>query len=134
MCVLKVLGLCIGAALVCAFVFVAMLHFSLPPSDGAYGLSIAELLSDPFVFSGAIYGGVVCGVLLFPFAYFSTRNRRLLNSTLLVFGVVLAEILLITPFAGWGGLVGSIPALGFGLLVCQHSGWKWLAQNRDSVN
>jgi hypothetical protein len=48
--VLKVLGLCIGAALVCAFVFVAMLHFSLPPSDGAYGLSIAELLSDPFVF------------------------------------------------------------------------------------
>ncbi|HEV2396839.1 MAG TPA: hypothetical protein VGS27_07860 [Candidatus Sulfotelmatobacter sp.] len=124
--VLKVFGLCIGAALVCAFAFVAMLHFSLPPSDSAYGLSIAELLSDPFVFSGAIYGGVVCGVLSFPFAYFSTRNRRLLNSTLFVFGVVLAEILLVTPFAGWGGLVGSVPALGFGLLVCQYSGWKWL--------
>lgn len=124
---LKVLGLCIGAALICAFAFVAMLRFSLPPSDGAYGLSTTELLSDPFVFFGALYGGAVCGVLSFPFAYVGTLHRRLLTSALFVFAVVITEIVLVTPFAGWGGLVGSIPALGFGLLICQYSGWKWFA-------
>ena len=124
---LKVFGLCIGAASICAFVFVVMLHFSLPPSDGAYGLSIAELLSDPFVFFGALYGGAICGVLSFPFAYLGPLHRRLFTSALFVFGVVITEIVLVTPFAGWGGLVGSIPALGFGLLICQFSGWKWFA-------
>jgi hypothetical protein len=119
---LKIFGLCIGAALICAFVFVVMLQFSLPPSDGAYGLPIAKWLSDPFVFFGALYGGAVCGVLSFPFAYFGTLHRRLLTSALFVLGVVITEIVLVTPFAGWGGLVGSIPALAFGLLICQYSG------------
>ena len=125
---LKVFGLCIAAALVCAFVFVAMLHFSLARSDGAYGLPIAKWLSDPFVFFGALYGGAVCGVLSFPFTYFGTLHRRLLRSALFVFGVVIMEIVLVTPFAGWSGLVGSIPALGLGLMVCQHSGWRGFAE------
>ena len=124
---LKVFGLCIGAALICAFAFVVMLRFSLPPADGAYGLSTTELLSDPFVLFGALYGGAVCGVLSFPFAYLGTLHRRLLTSALFVFAVVITEIMLVTPFAGWGGLVCAIPALGFGLLVCQYSGWKWFA-------
>jgi len=97
---LKVFGLCIGAALVCAFAFVAMLRFSLPPSDGGYGLSTTELLSDPFVFFGALYGGAVCGVLSFPFAYLGTLHRRLFTSGLFVFAVVITEIMLVTPFAG----------------------------------
>src|SRR4029453_10071405 len=71
---LKVFGLCIAAALLCAFVFAAMLHFYLPPSDGAYGLPVAKWLSDPFVFFGALYGGAVCGVLSFPFAYLGTLH------------------------------------------------------------
>jgi hypothetical protein len=89
---LKVFGLCMVAAFVCAFVFAAMLHFSVPPSDGAYGLPIAKLLSDPFVFLSALYVGAACGVLSFPFAYFGTRHRRLVTSALFVFGVVTTEI------------------------------------------
>jgi len=85
---LKVFGLCIGAALICAFAFVVMLRFSLPPSDGAYGLSTMELLSDPFVFFGALYGGAVCGVLSFPLAYLGTLHRRLLTSALFVLATV----------------------------------------------
>jgi hypothetical protein len=73
---LKVFGLCIGAALVCVLAFVVMFQFSLPPSDGAYGIPVAQLLSDPFVFFGAVYGGAFCGVLSFPLAYFGTRHRR----------------------------------------------------------
>ena len=105
-----------------------MLHFSLSPSDEAYGIPVTQFFTDPFVFFGAIYGGTFLGALSFPFVYFAVRNRRLLTSTLFVFGVVVTEILLVTPFAGWGGLVGSLPAFGFGLLVCQYSGWKWFAQ------
>jgi hypothetical protein len=126
---LKVFCLCIGAALVCAFVFVVMLHFSLPPSDGAYGIPITQLFADPFVFVGAMYGGTFLGVLSSPFAFFAVRNRRLLRSTLFIFGVVIVEIMLITPFAGWGGLVGSVPALIVGLLVCRFSGWNWFVQS-----
>ena len=125
---LKVLGLCIGAASVCALVFVVMLRFSLPPSDEAYGMPVTQFLTDPFVFFGAVYGAAFLGALSFPFAYFATRNRRLFTSTFFIFGAVIMEILLVTPFAGWGGLVGSVPALGFGLLVCKYSDWKWFAQ------
>jgi hypothetical protein len=124
----RIFGLCIGAALVCALVFVVMLHFSLPPSDGAYGIPVTQLFTDPFVFFGALYVGTFLGILSFPFAYFAIRNRRLLTSALFVFGVVLTEILLVTPFAGWVGFVGSVPALGAGLLVCRFSGSRWFAQ------
>jgi hypothetical protein len=125
---LKIFGVCIGAALVCACVFVVMLHFSLPPSDEAYGIPILQLFSDPFVFIGAVGGGVVFGVFTFPFAYLAVRDRRLLTSFLFVFGVVLTEILLVTPFAGWRGLVGCVPALIMGFVVCRFSGWRWFTQ------
>ncbi len=125
---LKVFGICIGAGLVCAFVFVVMLQFGLPPSDGAYGIPITQLFTDPFVFWGAVYGGTFLGVLSFPFAYFATRNRRLLTSALFIFGVVITEILFVTPLVGWGGFVGSVPALVIGLLVCRFSGLRWFAQ------
>src|SRR5208282_6582899 len=114
--------------LVCAFAFVVMLQFSLPPSDGAYGIPMRQLFSDPLVFFGAIYGGTVCGVVSFPFAYFAVRNRRLLTSALFIFGVVILEILFVTPFAGWVGLVGSVPALSVSVLVCRFSWWKWFVQ------
>jgi hypothetical protein len=55
------------------------------------------------------------------------------TAALFVCGVVVAEIVLITPFAGLGGLVGCIPALGFGLLACQYSGWKVFAEAGDSI-
>jgi hypothetical protein len=126
---LKVFGTCIGAAFVCAFVFVAMLHFSLPPSDAAYGMPISDWFSDPFVFGSAICWAIVFGILTFPFAYFAVRKRRLLTSALFAFGLAVTEILLVTPFAGWRGLAGCVPALIVGLVVCRFSGWKWFAEN-----
>ena len=125
---LKIFGICIGAALVCAFGFVVMLHFSLPPSDEAYGILAFRLFSDPLVFLGAVCGAIIFGAFTFPFAYFAVRDRRLMTSALFVFGVVLAEILLVTPFAGWRGLVGCVPALAVGLVLCRFSGWRWFAQ------
>jgi len=125
--VLKVLALSIGASEVCAFVFVVMLHFSLPPSDSAYGIPPLELFKDPFVSTSAIYGAALSGLFSFPFAYFAVRNRRLLTSALFVFAAVVAEILLVTPFANWWGFLGSFPALAVALLLVGFSQWQLFA-------
>jgi len=126
---MTILALCMGAAFACAFVFVVMLKFSLSPSDEAYGLPWSRWFSDPFVFFGAIEGAVFFGLLSFPFVYFSIRKLRLLTSTLFVFGLVLGEIVLVTPFAGWLGLFGSGPALAGALLICRFSGWRMFARS-----
>jgi len=127
---LKVFGVCLGGALACALVFVVMLRFSLSPSDAAYGIPIAQLFSDPLVFLTAVCGAIVSAVVVFPFAYFAVRDRQLSASALFVFGVVVIEILSVTPFAGWRGLVGCVPALILGLAVCRLSGWRWFAQTK----
>lgn len=105
-----------------------MLQFSLPPSDWAYHIPFSHLFSDPFVFNGAVYGGVLFGLVSFPFTYFSIRNLRLAAPALFIFGAVLCEILLFTPFAGWLGLIGSVPTLVIALLICRYSDWQIFAK------
>ena len=75
--VVEVFGPCIGARLACAFVYVAMIHFSLPPSDFAYGSSLWQLLRDPFVRLGATTGGVFSGVISFPFTILQSGTATL---------------------------------------------------------
>ena len=125
---LAIFGLCIGAAFVCAFVFVAMLQLSLPPSDGAYGIPFPRIFSDPFVRLITITWAVIFGLISFPFVFFTIRKLRLLTTTLFVFGAVLGEIVLVTPFWGWRGLHGSVAALAGALLVCRFSGWRIFAR------
>jgi hypothetical protein len=123
--------LSMGAALICAFVFVVMLQFSLPPSDWAYHTPVSRLFSDPFVFFGAIYGGIFFGIISFPFSYLAVRDLRLMAPALFIFGTVLCEILMITPFAGWLGLFGSVPTLVIALLICRFSGWQIFLRRSD---
>jgi hypothetical protein len=121
---LKVLALCLGAAFVCAFVYVATLRYSLPRTDTAYGASLSQVFSDPFVSVVAAFGAILFGLVAFPFAYFTVRNRRLAPAALFIFGMVLAEILLVTPFWGWFGLFGALPSFAVALLVCRFSHWR----------
>ncbi|HVP65582.1 MAG TPA: hypothetical protein VMT82_11850, partial [candidate division Zixibacteria bacterium] len=86
-----------------------------------------ELFKDPFVSTSAIYGAALSGLVSFPFAYFAVRNRRLLTSALFVFAAVVAEILLVTPFANWWGFLGSFPALAVALLLVGFSQWQLFA-------
>lgn len=92
-----------------------MFKFSLPPTDRAYGLPLSGFLTDPFVFSGAVFGGVFWGLTSFPFAYFTLRKLRLCMAASFVFGAVLAEILIVTPIAGgfviWGAILVLVSAL-----------------------
>ena len=124
---LKILALCLGAAFVCAFAFVVMLRFSLPPTDEAYGVPLSQLFSDPFVFFGAVYGAVFFGLISFPFAYFAVRKVRLAPAALFIFGTVLGEILFVTPFLGPVGLFGAVLTLAVALFICRFSRWQIFA-------
>jgi hypothetical protein len=124
-----VLALCLGAAFVCAFAYVVILHSGLPPSDEAYDIPLLQFFSDPFVLTVAGFGVLLCGLISFPFAYIALRNRRLATSALFVVAAVLGEILLITPIALSYGFYGTIPTLAAALLVCRYSGWKIFAKH-----
>jgi hypothetical protein len=126
---LTILALCMGAALVCAVVFVVMLQLSLPPSDLAYGAPLWKVLRDPFVFNIAARTALGVGLISFPFVYFATRKLRLVTSALFIFGAVLVEILLVTPFGGLLGFIGSPFALILALITCRFSDWRIFAQS-----
>jgi hypothetical protein len=111
-----------------------MLSFSLPTSDAAYGVPFAAL-TDPFFLSGAILVGAGIGVISFPFVYFTVRRLRLLTTAAFIFGVVVAEIVVMTPFDRFLGLVGSAPALALALCLVRFSGWRlfhWPANGQSS--
>jgi hypothetical protein len=100
-----------------------MLSFSLPPDDAAYGVPFAAL-TDPFFLSGAILVGSVIGVTSFPFVYFAVRRLRLLTTAAFIFGIVLAEIVVMTPLDRRLGFVGSLPALALALCIARFSRWR----------
>ena len=94
---LKILGLCLGVAYVCATVFVLTLRFTLPPSDLAHNTSPLLIVLDPFVLTVMIPIALIFGLASFPFAYYAIRDLRLRSATAFVSAVVLAEIVIVTP-------------------------------------
>jgi hypothetical protein len=121
---LAILGLCIGAAFMCACVFLFMVWFSLPPSDAAYHSPPFVFLMDPFFVSGMIVAAVFVGLISFPFVYFAVRRLRLLTAAAFILGIVLAEIVVMTPFDRRVGFVGSLPALALALCIVRLSRWR----------
>ena len=121
---LAILGLCIGAAFVCACVFLCTVWFSLEPSDAAYHAPPGAALMDPFFLSGAIVVAVFIGLISFPFVYFTVRGFRLHTTAAFIFGIVLAEIVIVTPFDRRLGMVGAVAALALSLCVVRFSGWR----------
>src|SRR5437773_901302 len=99
---LLILFICFAASFGCAFVFVAMLQFSLPPTDAAYGKG-SGIFSDPFVLGGLIIWATIAAVIAFPIAWYCLKRRKVLVCSTFVVGIVLAEIMLVTPFWGWQG-------------------------------
>jgi hypothetical protein len=113
-----VFTLCICAAFTCALTFAILAVSNLPPGDWAYDYSIARKLSDPFLYNGIIDGGIFFGLISFPFVYFTTRNRQLKSTAPAIFGIVIGEIILITPIARMANLFGAPVALAAALLMC----------------
>src|SRR5258708_23100736 len=125
---LHILTICFAAAFGCAFVFAAMLQFSLPPTDAAYGKG-SGIFSDPFVLGGLIIWASIAALISFPIAWYCLKRRKLLKCSVFVVGIVLAEIMIVTPFWGWRGFLGSFPALIAALLFCKFTKSRRFAEH-----
>ena len=113
------LGNFIAASLLTAYgiamVFVIVLWCSLPHSDMASRESAGAVLGDPFVLGTAAIVATVSGLL------FAKNFRRYLKCTdlrksvLFVAGVAAAEVVIVTPFLGFAGWIGSYVAVAVAL-------------------
>src|SRR5690349_4908661 len=101
-----------------------MFWFSLPPQDAAYHAAPFAFLSDPFVLTGALVMALLIGLGSFPFVYFAVRGFRLRTTAAFIFGSVLAEIVIFTPFDRRFGMAGAVAALALALCLVRFSGWR----------
>ncbi len=115
-----------------ASVFVVVLSKSLPPSDLAYGQSVSQTFSDPFVGMFFHVVALISGVIAFPAAYFCLRERNLRVAVPIIFGSVLIWVAVITPVAGPAGMLGSYIVLFGSLLFCRLSNLKSLELEAQS--
>jgi len=105
-------------AVVTAFAFIAVIQFTLPPNDEAYGWGIFRTLRDPFVRSIATTAVLISGVLTTPLLYFCLRHRRLTVALPIVFGSVLVAVAVTTPMDHLFGLFSGFAALMASCIVC----------------
>lgn len=105
-------------AFVTAFVFIAVIGASVPPTDLAYGQSVFATLNDSFVLAIAGPVAFFSGLLASPLLFFCLRRRRLAVALPLVFASVLATVALLTPFSQLLGWFGSYAALVASTVVC----------------
>ena len=126
-----ILVLCLASAAVCAVVYTIIFHFSLPPTDLAYGRGLS-IFTDPFVLGGTVFWAILAGLFAFPFALRCLRDRNLFTCYLFVSAAVLAEICLVTPFSGPLGFLGSFPTVVGALLFCKFSNYKLFRQESET--
>ncbi len=105
-------------AFVTAFAFIAVIQFTLPHTDGAYGQGIFTILRDPFVRVVALPAALVSGALATPLLYFCLRRRRIAVALPIVFGSVLVAVALTTPLSHLLGLLSGFAALVISCIVC----------------
>jgi len=118
---LQIAVLSFAGALVCAFLFSAALHWSVPRTDATYGAPLAQALWDPFVLSGiALFSAFSC-LITVPMAYYLLRGRRILPCATTTIVAVAAEIVLVTPFFRAPGFFGAFVVLIGSLVYCKCS-------------
>jgi hypothetical protein len=107
-------------AFVTAFIFILVIQLTLPPDDLAYGQPIFTILSDPFVRAVATPVAFVSGLLASPLLFFCLRRLRLTLTLPIVFGSVLAAVVLTTPFSQRLGLFCAYAALAGSCFLCSR--------------
>lgn len=107
-------------AILSAGLFVVVLHSNLPPGDLAHGQPpFAEPLVLPIML--AIAGLSAVGVV--PVAYFALRTANLVKATIVAYGFVALEIVLVTPSHPRAGWMGACLAILAALVFCSRSKW-----------
>jgi hypothetical protein len=113
--------LSIAGAYACALAYVAVLYWSLPPKDKAYGQGLSQTLRDPFVWNTAAWFATAAGLAVFVPAFLAVRGRNLTVCFAVALACVIAEIAVVTPFGGPIGMLGAFPALAGALVLCRRS-------------
>jgi hypothetical protein len=113
------------ASFICALVFAIPVSVNLSPADFAYGNSIIQNISDPFVHNGVILGGMFFGCVSFPFVYFATRTHPLRTTAPTIFGIVFGEIIVVTPLIRMANLFGAPITLAIALVLCASGTFDW---------
>ena len=115
------LAITIIGSLLSGFVFLFVQGLSLPPTDLAHGQSLFQTLSDPFVQTVLFPVILISTVVALPIVYFFLREKDLRVAVPIVFGSVLFEIVVVTPFSNAAGWLGSYVALVVALFFCKFS-------------
>ena len=112
---MRVLGLSILCAYICAAAYVLATFFSAGPNDQARGDGLLVFL-DPFVLAVAIPVATVVALLAFPIALFCVWDRHLHRCTVLVIGLTTFFTFFATLFSPYLGLFGA-PVVGLAASV-----------------
>ncbi len=115
---LHILLICEACSVLLTMVFLLTFGLSLSPTDGAYGRFTPF---DSSMYMLILFAAGVLGLLVWPFAYLTLRDRRLAHCLPLVVGAVAAWIVVVTPASVIKGFTGSFVVLALALLVC-----RWL--------
>jgi len=107
---LDILVLAFALAFAFALLFLWVEHHFVEP-HGPVDPSIFRLLA-------AIAG--IAAVITYPFLYFALRERKLPRATIILAGVVVTEILIVTPIHPGIGFWGSFVAYFIGLFAAQQ--------------
>lgn len=99
-----------------AILWVCIMTWSLPPTDGAYGQAP---FGDSLVLPITSIFASVAALITYPFLYFTLRDRRFPHAPALLAIVVIGEIVIITPIDAGLGFVGSFIAYFAGLAVAR---------------
>ncbi len=118
---LQIAGLSFAGTLICAFLFSAALHWSVPRTDATYGVPLGQALWDPFVLSGIVLFSAFSCLIIVPIAYYLLRGRRILPCAKITILAVAAEIVFVTPFSRAPGFFGAFVVLVASLVYCRCS-------------
>jgi hypothetical protein len=111
---LELLVISVACAFLFAFTFAIVMHLSLPATDLAYGGSML----DGEVLSMILVMAPVSGLLIFPGVWLIFRHRKLRCCVPVFLGIVMAEVVIVTPIQPQFGFVGSFAAACLALIVC----------------
>jgi hypothetical protein len=121
---LTVLVLSLMSSALCAVVYIAVEHWTLPPTDMAYGMTLAQTFADPFVRIIAARGVVYVALALFPVALFCLWRRDLIRCGLFAVGLSIAWLVAFVPLSPGAVFVSPMVTLG-ALVYCRSTRRPW---------
>ncbi len=118
--------LCIPLSLIAGLLYVVLLAKFVPSDDLAYGQSLSQTFSDPFVLVILLEGSLILGFLAWLLACVFLLRVAPLPSVGIVGGSVLVHILLVTPLSPPWAFVTLPVTLFAAILFARHRGRRTL--------